>query len=226
MDSENMVSRGMSNRNSSQTEIDLKRRSLAKVGLSAPVLMTLASRPALAKQCSPSVMASGNLSNPVDTTTCGACNTNQWLNARLKDYQDCGIQDPTMFKVDQFFAIPMINTLFGSLPIISGNCVDALKGSCQIPYSLKFVDNQNNPVFRSTGQQILGDMVCNAVTLILNRLNPYTSMNISTYAVTDITTAVENVMVIAKNKINADQLLSVGQSLGLLMSDGSSCALT
>jgi len=42
---------------------DAKRRRLAKFGLGAPILMTIASRPVLAAQCMSNMM-SGNLSNP------------------------------------------------------------------------------------------------------------------------------------------------------------------
>lgn len=71
--------------NKPQAEVNganLSRRKFAKAGLiSAPVLMTLASRPALgAYQCSVSGAISGNLSNIDDSISCGSKSPGWWKN--------------------------------------------------------------------------------------------------------------------------------------------------
>ncbi|MGH8549591.1 MAG: hypothetical protein ACRERU_13525, partial [Methylococcales bacterium] len=167
-------------RDQSVTGIDHKRRSLATVGLTVPVLMTLASRPAFAKQCSPSAMASGNLSDPVDKTTCGTCTHQQWLNARQKDFADCGslFADPANTQLNQVFNVPEINILLvlGSVPIISGSLLQALQGGCVIPSQLKFMSGQNAVSPQSAGQQTLSELMCYALTVVLNGINPTTSI--------------------------------------------------
>jgi len=61
---------------------DLSRRKFSKTGLvAAPVIMTLASRPALgAYQCSVSGAISGNLSNIDDSIPCGSKSPGWWKN--------------------------------------------------------------------------------------------------------------------------------------------------
>lgn len=214
-------------RNRSGTEIDQKKRSLAKAGLATPIVLTLASRPALAKQCSPSVMASGNLSDPVDLSTCGTCTNQQWLQAKQNDFAACGISDPANTPLGQIFSIPAIHTPSGAAPIISGNLFDALQGNCAVPSSLQFVNSHGGPIFpQSAGQDALNELMCYALTAVLNGLNPTTSTNI-TYLTNDVINAVNSVLVVTSNKkIDADQLTLVRQYCLTLMSDGSSCALS
>ena len=227
MTSEKETSRRLLDQSRGVSDIDRKRRSLTKVGLSTPVLMTLASRPALAKRCSPSVLASGNLSDPVDTSTCGACTTQQWLNATPQDFQACGIPDPTVFGLSQVFNVPDVRTSFGSVPIVSGSCLDALQGTCVMPTELRFVDSLHRIFFpQSAGRQTLGNLMCYALTLVLNGLHPTTSMNINNYSVGSVISDVNNVLVVGhRNTINVEQLAFLEQACAFLMSDGSSCAL-
>lgn len=72
--------------------IDLGRRGIAKAGVVAPVLMTLSSKSAfgLGRECTPSNLASGNLSSPVDYDTCGGCTPGYWGSAPHADYEGAG----------------------------------------------------------------------------------------------------------------------------------------
>jgi len=56
-----------------------KRRHLIKgIGVSAPLMMTVASRPVLGAQCTPSAWVSGNLSAQAETFSCGGRSPGYW----------------------------------------------------------------------------------------------------------------------------------------------------
>lgn len=81
--------------------VDQTRRGLAKAGvIAAPVLMTLSSKSAFAvgRECTPSNLASGNLSSPVDYDTCGGCTPGYWGSAPHADYPGAGYAKTDLFK--------------------------------------------------------------------------------------------------------------------------------
>lgn len=214
-------------KNQSSTGIDDKRRNLAKAGLTAPVLMTLISRPAFAKQCSPSVMASGNLSDPGDASTCGTCNHVQWLNTKLSNYQDCGIMDPHAVNIDSICNIRMIRG--GSEPAVIGNLPDALAGTCVVSRSLKYRDRQARVnIDPLIGEPVLLELLSFACTVYLNALNPWTSMNIN-YDLALVIPQVDDALRLfnrKRTKMDFNKLVNMRDACSALMSDGSSCALT
>lgn len=68
--------------------LDKKRRKLAKAAIAAPILGSLASRPALGQGriCSVSVLMSGDASIPIDFDSCGGCSPGFWFTAALNNH--------------------------------------------------------------------------------------------------------------------------------------------
>ncbi len=100
---------------------DEKRRRLAKAAFATPVLGALASKSALgaARQCSASVLASGNTSTPVDYLTCKGCSPGFWLKAVYQNpsahecHWPCGISTTAT-----------VGTVLGIAPGFSGSDTD------------------------------------------------------------------------------------------------------
>lgn len=209
--------------------VDSRRRRIAGAGLSAPVLMTLASRPALAKQCSASVLASGNLSDPVDTSTCGACTETQWYyqpsNSRV--WQSLGI-DPDMMGCGGVFSIPSVDNNGTMEPICSATIRDALQALVSVSSALRFRDANNGKVRRAAGRQRLAIALCSFLGALLNSAYAPTAFNWP-YPSNQVLQDVNSVLVLygnkKQNKINIDAVDQLSAAYLAAMGNGSSCAL-
>lgn len=88
---------------SDTSSTDQRRRRLAQAALAGPVLGALASKSALgaARQCSASVLMSGNTSVEINYDSCGGCSPGFWLNAVFKNstshacHLPCGVDENT-----------------------------------------------------------------------------------------------------------------------------------
>ncbi|MCI0654066.1 MAG: hypothetical protein L0Y39_06270 [Methylococcaceae bacterium] len=227
MENKDKVSQGSLTQNRCGSDIDHKRRSLA-VGLTAPVLMTLASRPALAKQCSISAWNSGNLSNPVDTSTCGACTHEQWFKADSSVWENCGIQRSAMIGgIGGLFMIPFVKDGPITEEAATGTLEDALSYGVAISPALKY-KSQNATFDKSEGDQILSDVFACAVAVYMNTNYEPTRYEYSDPDQTriDIITAVDRAFELENSgKMNIDNLKRVESEVRGLMTDGSFCPL-
>jgi hypothetical protein len=102
---------------------DKSRRKLTQAVLAAPIMGSLASRPALgggfAGTCNISVLQSGNASMPVDYESCGGCSPGFWFTAALNNHSchlPSGINGSTTF-----------GQVFGLYPQNKPNCSDTDK---------------------------------------------------------------------------------------------------
>jgi len=115
--------------------VNESRRSLTKAGFAMPALITLASRPVLGGQCTHSVLASGNLSNPVDWSDCGGCTPGYWGSA--PGAAPGGIYRGTTYSTGDIF-----NAIFG-YPKILGPFSKAVSPFASTDTLAIVVDNGN-----------------------------------------------------------------------------------
>ncbi len=199
----------------SGNDVDKKRRSLTKAGLTTPVIASLFSRPAFAQQCSGSALASGNLSNPVDLTTCGTCLSSQWLNATSAELASINVS--LSDSIESFFAIP---SLTNGDKILTGTIGLALSGSITIA---------DSPLSLSNGtQQELKNAMSIFTTAYLNSLHIATRVNFSLIS-SDIANGVNGVLTLPtsgnKNELNMTPVKSLAESYAEAIGDGASCSI-
>lgn len=200
---------------SQEQGVDKKRRSLTKAGLTTPVIASLFSRPAFAQQCSGSALASGNLSNPVDLTTCGTCLSSQWLNATSAELASINVS--LSDSIESFFAIP---SLTSGNKILTGTIEQALSGSITIAGS---------PFSLSNGtEQDLKNAISTFTTACLNSLHIATRVNF-TPTFSDIANGVNGVLTLPttgnKNVLDMTPVNSLAASYTEAIGDGASCSI-
>ncbi|GEM_PF-1592165 len=211
----------------SSDSIDPKRRRIAGFGLSAPVIMTLASRPVLAKQCSGSVLASGNLSDPVNMGSCGACREDQWFNASASVWGGLGV-DPSSARCEDLFNVPKVKDKNGIMQLIfSATILDALQANVVIPSGIRFKDQYGNKVKASTGKAQLRSCACIFTAAVMNASYTATAVNFP-WTPAQVAMNCDAVLVLTgskSNKLNIDAVTGLANTLLGAFNNGSSCAL-
>ncbi|PKM11728.1 MAG: hypothetical protein CVV13_08205 [Gammaproteobacteria bacterium HGW-Gammaproteobacteria-3] len=211
--------------------IDKKRRALAKAGISTPVIASLLSRPAFAAQCSGSALASGNLSNPVDLTTCGACLSSQWLKATPTELDLIGIALEDT--IDTLFTIPTLTRPTNSVgqPILSGSLGDALKGTIQINSNLGFSNTSGNingaPNIANARTQLQQAFTV-FTAAYLNASHRATQVNFDPTP-QDVETSVSDALTLTdsggSDRINIDSVNTLANTFSTAIGDGGSCSI-
>ncbi|GEM_PF-5197985 len=141
-------------------DVDQGRRNVAKAGLAAPVIMTLSSKSAfgMGRECTPSNLASGNLSSPVDMSTCGGCTPGYWGSAPHADYEGAGV---SAGGADPFVAVfgYMASSCSDTGGGIASNCL----GVTPFLVTDRLIDVVSNPPVSTinTSNGVLDDMIDN-----------------------------------------------------------------
>ncbi|MBS3951592.1 MAG: hypothetical protein KGZ88_01425 [Methylomicrobium sp.] len=204
-------------------DVDKKRRSLTKIGLTTPVIASLLSRPAFATQCSGSALASGNLSNPVDKLTCGACSPLQWTKATQAELSSIPIVLTN--SIGTLFAIPNFTPPGNNppRPIITGTIGAALMGTI----SIDSVFTNGNANATNTAKTDLTNAFIQFVTAYLNASHTATKINFPD----NLSTVVDNVkgaLTISTNGSNFSLNMTAVNTLKTTYStanSSSSCAI-
>ncbi|MDO8940591.1 MAG: hypothetical protein Q7U98_15660 [Methylicorpusculum sp.] len=204
--------------------VDKKRRSLTKIGLSTPVIASLLSRPAFATQCSGSALASGNLSNPVDKSTCGACSPLQWTKATQAELDSISINLAN--SINTLFTIPNFTPPgAGSIPkpIITGTIGGALNGSITIDSGFTAGNNTQT----TTAKAQLIEAFKQFVTAFLNASHIATKINFPKNLST-VVSEVNSALTITTNGNNFSLNMTTINSLKdsyTLANSGTSCSI-
>lgn len=207
--------------------VDKRRRSLTKAGLTTPVIMSIFSRPAFAQQCSGSALASGNLSNTVDLSTCGTCKPFQWRNATDAEFDSIGLARDA--EIGEIFTIPTLTLPqeASGRPILVGTLSEVLFNDVQIDPDLRFKNNGGSMDIAKADLKY--SLKCFAAAY-LNALHKATSVNFE-YQLNQIESDVNAVWVITKNrtgtrdKLNMTPIRELTEKYELAIGDGLSCAI-
>ncbi|MCD2452576.1 hypothetical protein GO003_019515 [Methylicorpusculum oleiharenae] len=211
--------------------VDKKRRSLTKIGLTTPVIASLLSRPAFATQCSGSALASGNLSNQVELSTCGTCTSIQWSAATPAELASINISLTS--SIGTIFTIPTLTrptnpTNYSGLPILSGTIGQALAGTIVVHDQLRFKNNTSDLSGTEPHRTQLKAAIRLFTTAYLNALHIATKVNI-TYTPNQVQTAVNSALLITtpsqQNQPNRINIVAVNSLATNYPENGTSCAI-
>lgn len=213
-----------------QENVDKKRRSLAKAGLTTPVIASLFSRPVFAQQCSGSALMSGNLSNPVDMATCGACLASQWLNATNAELELAGVL--LTDGIGSVFTIPLLTKPpSAGQEILTGSLNDALTGNITVYPNLGY-SNNSGPITGTSNIDAARNQLKAAfviyVAAYLNSAHIATKVNFP-FTLADVRSEVNTVLTLntstGSDRLNIDSVNVLAKTISDGIGNGDSCAI-